>query len=189
MAKGAAEGIESFVGLDPVEVSIEQAQERWGRYQGNSKRGEGLFRAEFYAQDYFGKTIESIPIIKEVRFCGRGGGFDIVSIMFCMHYAFENEENVRTMLENIASALKRGGKLIGCVPNSDVIGEHVREVTENKEEEEESESHENAEWGNDIYNIRFEGKTPADGIFERPFGDKYYCWYHRVILVLHAVKV
>ena len=176
----APQKLELFVGLDPAEVSIEQAKERWARYQRVSKHGEGLFRAKFYTQDCFGETIESIPAVKEVGFDrGGGGGFDIVSMMFCMHYAFENEGNVRIMLENIAGALKRGGKLIGCVPNSDVISRNVQEFNTsvregNKKEEEKGEPREFAEWGNDIYNIRFPDKTPLDGIFQRLFGHKYY---------------
>lgn len=53
-------------------------------------------------------------------------GFDVVSMMFCMHYAFESENHARTMLRNVAGALKKGGRFIGCIPNSDVLGEHVR---------------------------------------------------------------
>lgn len=69
----------------------------------------------------------SITVIKEVGF-DRGvrvdGGFDIASMMFCMHYAFENEA---MMLENITGALKKGGRLSGCVPGSNFIGERIRE--------------------------------------------------------------
>ncbi len=36
------------------------------------------------------------------------GGLDVASIMFCMHYAPENEENVRMMLENTAGAFEEG---------------------------------------------------------------------------------
>jgi hypothetical protein len=48
-------------------------------------------------------------------------------MMFSMHYAFENEKNARTMLRNVAGALKKGGRFIGCIPNSDVLGERVRQ--------------------------------------------------------------
>jgi mRNA (guanine-N7-)-methyltransferase len=44
-----------------------------------------------------------------------------------MHYAFESEKNARTMLRNVAGALKKGGRFIGCIPNSDVLGERVRQ--------------------------------------------------------------
>ena len=40
-------------------------------------------------------------------------------------------------------------------------------------EEEEGEAEPTAEWGNDIYRVRFPGATPEDGIFRPPFGWKY----------------
>ncbi|KAG4221621.1 hypothetical protein PC116_g29903 [Phytophthora cactorum] len=112
-----------------------------------------------------------------------------------MHYAFESEEKARMMLQNVSGALKKGGRFIGCIPNSDVIGDRVvkfnewfakkkkGEVAGNKDgdskddkedkEEEEGEVEETAEWGNDLYRVRFPGKTPEDGIFRPPFGWKY----------------
>jgi mRNA (guanine-N7-)-methyltransferase len=48
-------------------------------------------------------------------------------MMFCMHYAFESEEKARTMLRNVAGSLKKGGKFIGVIPNSDIISARVQE--------------------------------------------------------------
>lgn len=173
----APEKVAIYVGLDPADVSIKQAQERWKGYQKTLKYGTALSRAEYYTQDCFGESIKSIPAIKEVGFrheAGGEGGFDIASMMFCMHYAFENETKVRMMLENITSALKKGGKLIGCVPNSNVIGEKIREFHEAHKGDDLGKNQKAAVWGNDIHNIRFPGKSPVDGIFDRPFGDKYF---------------
>ncbi|KAJ8132788.1 hypothetical protein O1611_g834 [Lasiodiplodia mahajangana] len=115
-------------------------------------------------------------------------GFDIVSMMFCMHYAFETEEKARMMLQNVSSALKKGGRFIGCIPNSDIISSRVSKFNEriNKkdggareegeqpsEDREEGEAEETAEWGNDLYRVRFPGKTPEDGVFRPAFGWKY----------------
>lgn len=219
----APQNVELYVGLDPAEVSIDQAKERYrqmasrggggrgGRGRGgyNSRPPPRLFQGEFYAQDCFGETIEKVSLIREVGFDGSGGpsrfgggGFDVVSMMFCMHYAFESEEKARTMLKNVAGALKKGGRFIGCIPNSDVISEEVRkfndriaakpdeekpaeegEKSESKEvgELEEGEAEETAEWGNDIYRVRFPGKTPADGIFRPPFGQKYNYFLHEAV--------
>lgn len=44
--------------------------------------------------------------------------FDVVSMQFCMHYAFENEAKARCMLENVSRYLKVGGVLIATIPNS-----------------------------------------------------------------------
>jgi len=212
----APQNVELYVGLDPADISIDQAKERYrqmasrggggrgGRGRGgyNSRPPPRLFQAEFYAQDCFGETIEKVALVRDVGFDNSGGpsrfgggGFDVVSMMFCMHYAFESEEKARMMLKNVAGALKKGGRLIGCIPNSDVISEQVRkfnaraadkpaengEKPEAKEEPEEGEAEETAEWGNDIYRVRFPGKTPADGIFRPPFGQKYNYFLHEAV--------
>jgi len=219
----APQTVDLYVGLDPADVSIEQAKER---YRSMSSRGGGrggrggrggysnrpqprLFQAEFYAQDCFGESIERIPIVQDVGFDGSGGpsrfgggGFDVVSMMFCMHYAFETEAKARIMLKNVAGALKKGGRLIGCIPNSHVLSEKVEQFNarmaekaskaadENgasangdvdDEDKEEGEAEETAEWGNDIYRIRFPGKTPTDGIFRPPFGWKYNFFLHEAV--------
>ncbi|KAL8896780.1 MAG: hypothetical protein Q9207_007536 [Kuettlingeria erythrocarpa] len=227
-----------YVGIDPAEVSIEQARERYAQMsRGGGRGGRGGYRggrpqrtfdAEFVVQDAFGQSIGNIPIVRNVGFDAKGGsrwgsgGFDVVSMMFCMHYAFEDEGKTRGMLQNIAGALKKGGKLIGTIPNSDVLRERVEAFhkqqainapkqqangaakaaaqavaeangdvssapqTSATEEEpskprlptpdiqdNETEDDAVASWGNNIYRVRFPGKTPPDGIFRPPFGWKY----------------
>lgn len=44
--------------------------------------------------------------------------FDVVSMQFCMHYAFESEDKARMMLSNAVRYLKPGGRLIGTIPDS-----------------------------------------------------------------------
>lgn len=227
----APQPVALYVGLDPADISIDQAKERYrqmssrggggrGRGRGggrggyNSRSQPPLFDGEFYVQDCFGESIEKIPLIRDVGFDGSGGpsrfgggGFDVVSMMFCMHYAFESEEKARQMLKNVAGALKKGGRFIGTIPNSDVLSGRVEkfnarqalkgngktkdgensEGKEGKEEDgedgeiEEGEAEASAEWGNDIYRVRFPGKTPADGIFRPPFGWKYNFYLHEAV--------
>lgn len=43
--------------------------------------------------------------------------FDVVSMQFCMHYAFESEEKARMMLANATRYLRPGGVLIGTIPD------------------------------------------------------------------------
>lgn len=143
----APQTIDLLVGIDPAEVSIDQARERYsemagrsgrgGRGRGGGRGGRGgrgwphereIFHAEFFAQDAFGQSIANIPIVRDVGFdIGApgsrrgGGGFDVVSMMFCMHYAFESEAKARGMLRNVAGSLKKGGRFIGTIPNSDTI--------------------------------------------------------------------
>ncbi|KAI0503439.1 mRNA capping enzyme [Xylaria bambusicola] len=200
----APQRVQLYVGLDPADVSIDQAKERYrsmgsqggrggrggrGGYRGGNQRQQHLFDARFYVKDCYGESLGDVDIVRQVGFdpspMGRSG-FDIVSMMFCMHYAFETEEKARMMLQNVSSALKKGGRFIGCIPNSDVISTKVTEFNERvakksedpvgeqpPEDKEEGEAEETAEWGNELYRVRFPGKTPEDGIFRPPYGWKY----------------
>ena len=133
----ASRKVALYVGADPADVSIKQARER---YEQMRKRSKGrVFHAEFFAKDCFGERLDQISIVRDVGFDPTvgpgnaasqrwgGGGFDIVTMMFCMHYAFESEEKARGMLKNVSGALKRGGRFIGCIPNSDVLSAKVIE--------------------------------------------------------------
>ncbi|KAH6713882.1 mRNA capping enzyme-domain-containing protein [Leptodontidium sp. MPI-SDFR-AT-0119] len=227
----APQPVELYVGLDPADISIDQAKERYrqmssrggggrggrgGRGGYNNRPQQRLFQGEFYVQDCFGDSIEKVSLVRDVGFDGSGGpsrfgggGFDVVSMMFCMHYAFESEDKARQMLKNVAGALKKGGRFLGTIPNSDVLSGRVEqfnarkaakaEAEKNKEngskpeekehkedkaddgEIEEGEAEETAEWGNEVYRVRFPGKTPADGIFRPPFGWKYNFFLHEAV--------
>ncbi|KAG5941753.1 hypothetical protein E4U53_007366 [Claviceps sorghi] len=144
----APQPIQLYVGLDPAEVSIEQAKDRYrnicSRGGGGGGRGGGrggfnrrppprVFDARFHVKDCYGESIEDIDIVQQVGFDPspmNHRGFDVVTMMFSMHYAFESERNARTMLRNVAGALKKGGRFIGCIPNSDVLSERVRQFNE-----------------------------------------------------------
>lgn len=141
-----------YVGLDPADVSIDQARERYSEMQKGGRGGGGyrdrgpskrIFQAEFLVKDCYGEWIGDLPIVQEVgidpsvgptlpgainmssRF--GGGGFDVVTMMFCMHYAFESEAKARGMLKNVAGSLKKGGRFIGVIPNSDILTSKVAE--------------------------------------------------------------
>ncbi|GAO14981.1 uncharacterized protein UV8b_00510 [Ustilaginoidea virens] len=221
----APQPIQLYVGLDPADVSIHQAKERYRSITSRGGRGGGggggngggggggggggrggfgsrqpsrVFDARFHVKDCYRESIEDIDIIRQVGFDPspmNKRGFDVVSMMFSMHYAFESEESARTMLRNVAGALKKGGRFIGCIPNSDVLSENVRQFgekaaarladREKRETEgggatpaedgelEEGEAEPTAEWGNSIFRVRFPGKTPEDGVFRPAFGWKY----------------
>lgn len=133
-----------YVGCDIAEQSVEDAR---GRYNETLRRNNGRHRrhvmdAQFYVHDTFGKPMADIPIVRQVGFnpnAGPGsgviqggmasGGFDVVSMMFALHYSFKSEELARGMLKNVAGALKKGGRFIGVLPDSDVIGAAVRRLT------------------------------------------------------------
>lgn len=126
-----------YVGCDIANVSIQQAQQRFnnpkqsnrGRYQPRQR-----MEAQFYVHDTFAHSLIDLPRVREVGFYPptvgpggviqggmRTGGFDVVSMMFALHYSFETEELAKGMLSNVSGALKKGGKFIGVMPNSDVI--------------------------------------------------------------------
>ena len=132
----ASRKVELYVGCDPADVSIRQAKDRYAQMLKKSRR---IFHAEFYAKDCFGEWLGDIPIIKDVGIdpgVGSGsamsqrwggGGWDMVTMMFCMHYAFESEARAKGMLRNVAGALKKGGRFIGAIPNSDILTSKVIE--------------------------------------------------------------
>ncbi|KAL4785219.1 mRNA capping enzyme-domain-containing protein [Aspergillus varians] len=199
----APQPIELYVGLDPADISIAQARDRYGSMRtgrGPRQRRGPLFHAEFAPKDCFGEWLGDIPIVQQVGIEANvgpggnivssrwgGGGFDVVASMFAVHYAFESEEKTRQMLRNVAGCLKKGGRFLGVCPNSDVISSEIakfhtklksEEPTKKKEEAEPEdgeveEDEKRAEWGNSIYRVRFPGATPEDGIFRPPFGWKY----------------
>ena len=146
----APQPVELYVGIDPAEISIDQARERYSemRSRGGGRGGRGgyrrdrpqrIFDAEFVAQDAFGHSVGGIPTIRDVGFDPAGGsrwgggGFDVVSMMFCMHYAFESEAKARGMLQNVAGSLRKGGRFLGTIPNSDVIRSRVEAFHEKQE--------------------------------------------------------
>lgn len=145
----APQPVDLYVGLDPAEVSIDQARERYrsmgnrGGHGGRGGRGghrrppPRVFDARFHVKDCYAESIGDIDIVRQVGFSSStvssSRGFDVVSMMFCMHYAFETEEKARQMLKNVSGALKKGGRFIGCIPNSDVISSKVRAFNERME--------------------------------------------------------
>ncbi|KAK4229357.1 mRNA capping enzyme-domain-containing protein [Podospora fimiseda] len=147
----APQQVELYVGLDPADVSIDQARERYRSMVNRGGGGRGgrggrhnqrpsprLFDARFHVQDCYAHSIGDLDIVRQVGYTtspvSSPRGFDVVSMMFCMHYAFETEAKARQMLQNVAGSLKKGGRFIGCIPNSHVISAKVQQW--NKENEE-----------------------------------------------------
>ena len=207
----APQPVDLYVGVDPAEISIQQARERHAEMRRGRQR---VFQGEFFAKDGYGEWLGDIPLIRDVGIDGNvgpggggstrwgGGGFDIVTMMFCMHYAFESEAKARGMLRNVAGSLKKGGRFMGVIPSSDILRSRVEDFHKEqsavptngntpKEEDKPTkpENTENAqsskpavpEWGNSIYRVRFPGKTPSDGVFRPPFGWKYSYWMEEAV--------
>lgn len=171
LQKWAPQRIDTYIGLDIADVSIQQARDR---YREGLQKRRLRFHAEFVVKDCFSSSFEDVPQIMNIGYdtsggdrWGPGGGFDVVSIMFVMHYAFESEQKARTMLKNVSNSLKKGGKFVGVIPNSDVLSESLEKRGK--------------EWGNEIYRVRFPGEVPTDGIFRPPFGWKYLYWLEEAV--------
>ncbi|KAK4043142.1 mRNA capping enzyme-domain-containing protein [Parachaetomium inaequale] len=147
----APQTVDLYVGLDPAEVSIDQARDRYrsmtnrgggggrgGRGGGHHRRPPRIFDSRFHVKDCYAETIGDIDIVRQVGFSessvSSSRGFDVVSMMFCMHYAFETEEKARQMLKNVSGALRKGGRFIGTIPSSDVISSKVSAFNQRMEE-------------------------------------------------------
>ncbi|KKY20472.1 putative mrna cap methyltransferase [Phaeomoniella chlamydospora] len=219
----APQAVGLYVGLDPAEQSVAQARDR---YIGMRRGRRPIFDARFVAKDCFGEWIGDVPIVQEVGIdgsvgpggnmmaarWGKTGGFDVVTMMFTMHYSFENEQKARMMLKNVAGSLKKGGRLIGVCPNSDIISSRVAAWHQKRKDEkvqsgengdathasngssntpppaEEGEVEEDADdsapsprWGNSLYNVKFTGVTPPDGVFRPATGWKYTYWMEEAV--------
>ena len=130
LQKWKSQRISHYIGLDIADISIGQA---WERYRGMARHGGGRFQASFHVFDCYSKSLQAVDQVRDVGFDAHldprwsNGGFDVVTMMFCMHYSFESEAKARTMLSNVAGALKKGGTFIGVIPNSDVLVEKIQE--------------------------------------------------------------
>ncbi|KAF8061515.1 mRNA capping enzyme-domain-containing protein [Lyophyllum atratum] len=164
MTKWAKARVKELVGLDIAAVSVDQARSRW-----ESLRGP-RFAATFAALDCYTEplthalppdllgTDPSYDYDDDSHLTGEP--FDVVSMQFCMHYAFETEQKTRCMLDNVSRYLRRGGVFIGTVPNADFLLEHLDALPPDARE---------LSFGNSVYKIRFEERD------EKPtFGHKYW---------------
>lgn len=150
--------IREYVGLDIAAVSIDQARDRY-----NSLRLP-KFTAAFAATDCYADSLDVSlpPAMRQAVLPPSGQPFDVVSMQFCMHYAFESEEKVRTMLSNVSKWLREGGIFVGTVPNGAQLLEHLSALPKDAKD---------LSWGNSVYNIRFD-KRRHDSLY----GHKY--WFY-----------
>ena len=106
---------------DIATISVNQARDRWNQLKGD--RFNAWF-SQLDAYHYPIKTAASLPPEALSR------AFDVVTMQFCMHYAFETESAVHQMLDNVARYLRKGGRFIGTIPNADfmVYVRHIRRI-------------------------------------------------------------
>ncbi|EPS42358.1 hypothetical protein H072_3667 [Dactylellina haptotyla CBS 200.50] len=174
--KSAPQPVELYVGADSADVSISQAKERFIKMKDEDRRrnrgrpSSDRFHAEFFILDAWSEPADKIPLVREVGYDldvnnrWGGGGFDVVSLMFCMHYAFESEDKIKGMLRNVSGSLRRGGRFIGTIPSSEKIFEGIQK--------------EGHEFGNSLYSVKFpkteaSRELPTDGTWRPAWGWKY----------------
>ncbi|KAG8966861.1 mRNA cap guanine-N7 methyltransferase [Tulasnella sp. 419] len=133
--------VAEYVGLDVASVSVDQAYQRWKDMQ---SRNMGMFNGTFAALDCYNRPVTDVLSPKLLS-----KPFDVVSMQFCMHYAFDTEHRVKTMLGNVSRYLRPGGIFIGTIPNADLLMERLDAIPSEAEE---------LSFGNSIYTIKFDSR-------------------------------
>ncbi|KAG8913073.1 mRNA cap guanine-N7 methyltransferase [Tulasnella sp. 408] len=135
--------IADYIGVDIAAMSVDQAYHRWQDLQSRAGR-DGKFDGFFRPLDAFLNSLtEVVPPSKLEK------PFDVVSMQFCMHYAFETEFKARTMLKNVSQWLRPGGIFIGTIPNDQLLMERLDELPPDATD---------LSWGNSVYSIRFDNR-------------------------------
>ncbi|KAI0328103.1 hypothetical protein GY45DRAFT_1029121 [Cubamyces sp. BRFM 1775] len=151
LTKWAKANVAEYVGLDIAAVSIDQAQKRHSTSRGSR------FVANFFALDCYSHVLSDALPLHLLE-----NPFDVVSMQFCMHYAFESETKARIMLQNVSTWLRPGGIFVGTIPNAKQLMEQLDALPPDSKE---------LSWGNNVYRIRFEERD------SRPiFGHRY--WFY-----------
>jgi mRNA (guanine-N7-)-methyltransferase len=126
---------------DIAAVSVDQARGRW-----DSLPRPTRFDATFATLDCYTEPLtRGIPPARLVE------PFDVVSMQFCMHYAFESITKVRCMLQNVTRWLRPGGMFVGTIPNAEQLLMRLDQIPANASE---------LSFGNSVYSIKFESRDP-----------------------------
>ena len=156
---------------DLASVSIEQARQRYESFRGPR------FEATFAACDCYGVSISAA--LDPVKL---STPFDVVSMQFCMHYAFETEERARCMLDNVSRWLRPGGVFVGTIPNGGQLLCECLIIQVNQSPDDRGYRHRsrlrdspNHSFGNKIYNISTDTPIPDDSELPK-FGFRYVFW-------------
>lgn len=150
MNKWAKARVQEILCVDIADVSVNQAR---GRYESMG----GRFDASFAALDCYTE-----PLNKAFSPERLSTPLDVVSMQFCMHYAFESETKARCMLDNVSRYLRPGGVFIGTIPNAERLMESLDAIEPDAPE---------LSFGNAVYKIKFEERNP-----QPIYGHKY--WFY-----------
>ena len=126
---------------DVAAVSVDQARSRW----------ETLPRATRFEATFATLDCYSEPLTRGVPPARLAHPFDVVSMQFCMHYAFESVAKVRCMLQNVTNWLRPNGVLVGTIPNAEQLLMRLDQIPADAPE---------LSFGNSVYSIKFESREP-----------------------------
>lgn len=149
ITKWAKAKVKELYGVDIAGISVDQARQR---YQITNAQ---KFEAHFAAIDCFTERLaDAFPPARLAH------PFDVISMQFCMHYAFESIQKARCMLDNVTRYLRTGGVFIGTIPNSEQLLENLDNIPPESQD---------LSFGNSVYRIRFDSRD------SRPtFGQRYH---------------
>ncbi|KAJ6455783.1 mRNA capping enzyme-domain-containing protein [Mycena sanguinolenta] len=151
LTKWAKARAAEVLAVDIAAVSVDQARSRWQQMRAPT------FDATFAALDCYTESLS-----KAFSPAKLATQVDVVSMQFCMHYAFESIQKARCMLDNVSRWLRPGGTFIGTIPNAEQLIQNLEGVPPDAPD---------LAFGNEVYKIRFEDRkhTPL-------FGHKY--WFY-----------
>jgi mRNA (guanine-N7-)-methyltransferase len=123
---------------DLAAMSVDQARTRHGSLR------PPRFDAYFAALDCF-----IYPLTRALPPARLAQPVDVVSMQFCMHYAFESLTKTRTMLENVSTCLRTGGRMVGTIPNAEQLLARLDALPADSAE---------LSFGNSVYRIKFDDR-------------------------------
>jgi mRNA (guanine-N7-)-methyltransferase len=139
-------GIKYLLGVDLSVTAISDASKRYAEPRNRSM----YLSADFHVYDCFvTRLIYTIPRMKRESFAA-------VSCQFALHYAFESEEKLRMLLQNVSDNLYHGGYFFGTTTDSNRLVKRLK-------------LSDNLQFGNSIYHCRFEEKYSFS-----KFGHRYW---------------
>ncbi|SCV67015.1 BQ2448_5661 [Microbotryum intermedium] len=111
---------------------------------------------DYYGLDVAGVSTDIFQILEPAQLDPL---FDVVSMQFCMHYAFESSDKARQMLKNVADSLRVGGTFLGTIPDSDKLMDKLNAIPADED---------NLAFGNEVYGIKFDERDWVE-----QFGHRY----------------
>lgn len=136
--------INDYVLFDYADVSITEAKKRVSEMDPKAKAKNYIIKvADCFVDDITKEIPDNLY-------------FDFVSCQFAIHYAFGNMENLTRLFKNVTNRLNKGGLFVGTTVNDKELFKHLNQT-------------EALEFGNNLYNVKFEKKKGFTNL-----GSKYY---------------